>query len=86
MEDYGRELYKLKKVFSSKAKQKAREKDKDKVAGGPKRDVKDSRDSMDVGKDYAPLKLASVVLDGVKDFQVYKHLCKISQLLIFVLL
>jgi len=70
VEEYSRELYKLNKVFNSKAKQKVREKDKDKVGGGPRRDMKDSNESVATLQDYAPLKLATLALDGVKDFQV----------------
>ena len=69
MEDYSRELYKLNKVFTSKAKQKSREKDKEKVVGGPRRDMKDSNESMEL-QEFAPLKLATLALDGVKNFQV----------------
>ncbi len=71
VEEFSRELYKLNKTFTSKAKQKARDKEKDSVGGGPRRDMK-SKDSSDELKEYSPLKLASIALGGVKNFQVRK--------------
>lgn len=71
VEEFGRDMYKLNKKFISKAKQKARDKDKDKEKGGGiRRDMKDET-LADKAQEFAPLKLATLALDGVKEFKVH---------------
>lgn len=76
VEEFGREMYKLCKTFNSKAKQVAR--DKEKQSGGDlegvKRDAirKDTR-MASLEDTFAPLKLSSQVQDNIKQFKVIIH-------------
>lgn len=62
-------MYKLEKLFLSKAKQVAKGKEKEAgvgLAGGVRRDTQDAISSLE----YAPLKLASFMKENVKQFKV----------------
>lgn len=66
-------MYKLYKMFSSKAKQIVREKEKEAgggVTGGVRRDAA-GKGSLDLEAQYAPLKLSSLVQENVKQFKVH---------------
>ena len=74
MEEFGREMYKLYKMFSSKAKQIVREKEKEAgggMTGGVRRDAAAAaKGSLDLEGQYAPLKLSGLVQENVKQFKV----------------
>ena len=63
-------MYKLFKMFTSKAKQVAR--DKEKAAGGGLTGgvVKKDKDSTTQKQEYAPLKLTTQIQDNIKLFKV----------------
>ena len=70
MEEFGREMYKLYKMFVSKAKQIARDKDKQgggALAAGVKRDSSEPSEE----EQFAPVKLSSLVQESVKQFKVH---------------
>ena len=75
MEEFGRDMYKLEKLFLSKAKQVAKGKEKEAglgLAGGGRRDTQDVISTLD----YPPLKLASLMKENVKQFKVcYLYAC-----------
>lgn len=76
VEEFGREMYKLYKLFTSKAKQIVRDKEKETgggVLGGPvRRDTAASKGSvsLELEGQCAPLKLSGQVQENVKQFKV----------------
>ena len=70
VEEYGRDMYKLYKMFNAKAKQLSRSKEKEApLMGGAKKD-KDAQQ-----QDYAPIKLTSQIQDSIKLFKVCVCVC-----------
>ena len=69
VEEFGREMYKLNKLFNSKAKQLVREREREGGAdleSGMKRDT--TKASLE--ETFAPLKLSSQVQQQIKQFKV----------------
>ncbi len=70
MEEFGRDMYKLLKMFNAKAKQLAREREKE-AGGALTGGVKKGMDSKaPEQQQYAPVKLSTHIQDSIKLFKV----------------
>ena len=68
MEDFGRDMYKLYKMFNNKAKQVMREREKEAGPGGIKRDSVRGQETLE--EQFAPVRLSSLVQNSIKQFKV----------------
>ena len=68
MEEFGREMYKLFKIFNAKAKQLIKERERlagDNLAGGVKARVEEPEQ-----EEFAPVKMSQSIQDQIKQFKV----------------
>lgn len=72
VEEFGREMYKLFKMFTSKAKQIAREKEKE-SGGALTTNIR--KDKKVEEPEFAPLKLSSQIQESIRVFKVNAEFC-----------